>query len=107
MKIKNRRHWSEEQCEVIHEIFHEMEKLAEESEHIFNDARMSMEFKCEILNYRQTEIASLSNLINNVLDYEVRNDNGMLYTSELFNKVFYFRQAAEIEAGKEEKENEK
>lgn len=98
LKIKNKNHFETAE-EIINEILDKIQKLAAEAE-AFAHGTNTAEEKADGLRYKQTEIAALSNFLNNDLGYEIRLDDGTLFTSFYFNRVFYFRQMAEIEASR-------
>ena len=76
-----------------------MERLTGECEKIFHE-ESNLDVKVKSLEYRQTQMAVLADLVDNTFGYEVRDDDGMRYTQKLFNKAYYYRQSAEIELAK-------
>lgn len=56
--------------------------------------------KLKALECLETRYAALSNFFTGELGYEVRLEDGFLFTQYYFNRIFYFRQMASIEASR-------
>lgn len=98
LKIKNRMHFETAE-EIVSEILDKLQKYAAEAESIYRGAE-TPEKKLSRLEYLQTRYASLSDFLTNELGYDIRLEDGMLFTQYYFNRIFYYRQAAEIETMK-------
>lgn len=102
MKIKNLRHYDTAD-EIITELLDKIQKLSGKAEDIFKSDKTS-ESRLASLERMETECAALSNFLDNDLGYSVRTDDGMLFTQVCFNRIFYFRQMAAVEASKKKKQ---
>lgn len=99
LKIKNRKHFDTAE-EIVNEFLDKIQKVTAEAEKIFRSTEYTAEEKAKYLNQKETESATLGNFLNNELGYEIRLEDGTLFTSFNFNRVFYFRQMADIEAAR-------
>ncbi len=88
MQIKNKRHLTKEQEELVQEMFNFMRKFAEKTKDEYYSPVCDMTERAQVIEHITTKIATLGEFINNELQYEVRTDDGMLLTQEIYNKAF-------------------
>lgn len=100
LKIKNTKHLDTAE-EVFTEFLDKFQKYAFEASEISEGKyNLSPADKLKALERLETEYAALSNFFTNDLGYEVRLEDGFLFTQFYFNRIFYFRQMASIEANR-------
>lgn len=100
LKIKNTKHLDTAE-EVFTEFLDKFQKYAFEASEISKGKyNLSPADKMKALERLETEYAALSNFFTNDLGYEVRLEDGFLFTQFYFNRIFYFRQMASIEANR-------
>lgn len=88
LKIKNTKHLDTAE-EIFTEFLDKFQKYAAEAAD-----------KLKALECLETRYAALSNFFTGELGYEVRLEDGFLFTQYYFNRIFYFRQMASIEASR-------
>ena len=98
LKIKNKNNFDTAE-EIFTEFLDKFQKYAAEAEKIYRGSD-SPEKKERALDYLQTSYASLSNFFTGELGYEVRLEDNTLFTQYYFNRIFYFRKMASIEASR-------
>ena len=100
LKIKNTNHFDTAE-EIFTEFLEKFQKYAFEAAEISKGKyNLSPADKLKALERLETEYAALSNFFTNDLGYEVRLEDGFLFTQFHFNRIFYFRQMASIEASR-------
>lgn len=100
LKIKNTQHLDTAE-EVFTEFLDKFQKYAFEAEEIYKGKyNFSPADKLKALERLETQYAALSNFFTNDLGYEVRLEDGFLFTQFYFNRIFYFRQMASIEVNR-------
>ena len=98
LEIKNKHHLETAE-EIVAEILDRLQKYAAEAEQVYNGNGSPAE-KLQALEHMQTSYAGLSNFFEKDLGYEVRLGDGFPFAQFYFNRIFYFRQTAEIEVEK-------
>lgn len=100
LKIKNTKHLDTAE-EIFTEFLDKFQKYAAEAEEISKGKdNLSPADKLKALECLETRYAALSNFFTGELGYEVRLEDGFLFTQYYFNRIFYFRQMASIEASR-------
>ena len=100
LKIKNTQHLDTAE-EVFTKFLDKFQKYAFEAEEIYKGKyNFSPADKLKALERLETQYAALSNFFTNDLGYEVRLEDGFLFTQFYFNRIFYFRQMASIEVNR-------
>lgn len=101
LKIKNTKHLDTAE-EIFTEFLDKFQKYAAEAAEISKGkGNLSPADKLKALECLETRYAALSNFFTGELGYEVRLEDGFLFTQYYFNRIFYFRQMASIEVHKE------
>lgn len=85
--------------EIVAEFLDKLQKYAAQAEQTYRSAETPEE-KLRHIDYIETSYASLSNFLRNELGYDIRLDDGTPFSQFYFNRIFYFRQMASIEAEK-------
>lgn len=98
LKIKNTKHLDTAE-EIFAEFLDKFQKYAAEAEEVFKSEESPAD-KLKVLECLETRYAALSNFFTSELGYEVRFEDGFLFTQYYFNRIFYFRQMASIEASR-------
>ena len=98
LKIKNTKHLDTAE-EIFAEFLDKFQKYAAQAEEIFKSTESPAD-KLKALECLETRYAALSNFFTGELGYEVRLEDGFLFTQYYFNRIFYFRQMASIEASR-------
>lgn len=100
LKIKNTKHLDTAE-EIFTEFLDKFQKYAAEAAEISKGkGNLSPADKLKALECLETRYAALSNFFTGELGYEVRLEDGFLFTQYYFNRIFYFRQMASIEASR-------
>lgn len=100
LKIKNTKHLDTAE-EIFTEFLDKFQKYAAAAEEISKGKdNLSQADKLKALECLETRYAALSNFFTGELGYEVRLEDGFLFTQYCFNRIFYFRQMASIEASR-------
>ena len=100
LKIKNTKHLDTAE-EIFTEFLDKFQKYAAEAEEISKGKdNLSPADKLKALECLETRYAALSSFFTGELGYEVRLEDGFLFTQYYFNRIFYFRQMASIEASR-------
>jgi len=100
LKIKNTKHFDTAE-EIFTEFLDKFQKYAAEAAEISKGkGNLSPADKLKALECLETRYAALSNFFTGELGYEVRLEDGFLFTQYYFNRIFYFRQMASIEASR-------
>lgn len=98
LKIKNTKHFDTAE-EIFTEFLDKLQKYAAEAEKIFRSTESPAD-KARDLERIETQYAALSNFFKSELGYDVRLEDGFLFTQFYYNRIFYFRLMAQIEAEK-------
>ena len=98
LKIKNTKHFDTAE-EIFTEFLDKFQKYAAKAEMIFRSTESPAD-KARALERIETQYAALSNFFNGELGYDVRLEDGFLFTQFYYNRIFYFRLMAQIEAEK-------
>lgn len=87
--------------EIVIELLDRMEKYVIEGRKIYENARLTTEEKLKIIKRICNYFCGLSNFLDITMGIEVRRDDGILYTQEMFNRFFYWQKMLEIELQRE------
>lgn len=102
LKIKNTKHLDTAD-EIFTEFLDKFQKMAHEAEEVYRGKYdLSTSDKLRALERLQTEYAALSSFFMNEFGYDVRLEDGFEFTQFYFNRIFYYRQTAAIEAKRAE-----
>ena len=87
--------------EIVIELIDRMQKYVAEGKAAYEDQSLTTEQKLEQIKRICNYFCGLDEFLQITMDIEVRRADGFLYTQEMFNKFFYWRQALEIELARE------
>lgn len=96
MKIINANHYTEEQEEIIRDMFNYASAKADECKRIYFDGSIPKQDKYDMIKYKTTEISAILNMIAQKFKYEVRDDKGELMSQEIFSRAYYYEVLAKI-----------
>lgn len=88
--------------EIVEELIDRMQKYVAQSDDIMKDSRLSTEEKYNEIKCLHNRFGGLADFLNLTLDIEVRQEDGMLYTQAMSNKLHHRKLMLELELGRQE-----
>ena len=87
--------------EIIEELIDRMQKYVASGKALYDNREKTKEERLQGIEYYCGRFCGLSEFLTATMGVEVRREDGFMYTQEMFNHFFYWKQTLEIEIRKE------
>lgn len=87
--------------EIIIELIDQIQKYVAKGKEIYGSQKFTDEEKLENIKWLCGRLCGLSDFLTITMGVEVRNKNGQLFTQEMYNYFFYWKQMLNIRISKE------
>ncbi len=87
--------------EIVIELINRMQKYVVEGKAVYEDQSLTTEQKLEQIKRICNYFCGLVEFLQITMGIEVRRSDGFMYTQEMFNRFFYWRQVLEIGLARE------